>query len=166
QNSDDSSEEPDEWSSGPDGRQTSETAFEFSMDDGSRPLQRALAGFYLFTRNFAGFAMRAELLQAGSDNLRQVRLLVALGDADRFVNLSLAQSSGYGRSKGARLLASGAIGDIAVNHYADRPGRHDKQDNDHQACRPAHLPPKRDRVPLDFTLLKEHGEYGQLVIGR
>ena len=91
------------------------------MDDGFRPLQRALAGFDLFARNLVGFAMRAELLQAGGDNLCQVRLLIALGDTDGFVNLALAQSSGHGRSEGARLLASRAIGDIAVNHYADRP---------------------------------------------
>jgi hypothetical protein len=35
--------------------------------------------------------MRAEFLQAGGNNLGQVALLVALGNADRFIDLAFTQ---------------------------------------------------------------------------
>src|SRR6185437_14224824 len=77
QNSDHGAEQSDEWSGGTDGRETAESALQFGVNDGFGTLESALAGFNLLARNVGGFAVRLEFLQTSSNDLRQMRLLVA-----------------------------------------------------------------------------------------
>ena len=62
-----------------------------------------------FTGDLSRFAVGLEFLQASGDDLRQVALLVALGNLDRFVDLAFAQGAGNGGSERARLLAGSAV---------------------------------------------------------
>jgi hypothetical protein len=50
------------------------------------------------------FLVSSELLQTRDDNLRQVALLVTIGNLDGFVELAFAQRAGNRRSKRARLI--------------------------------------------------------------
>src|SRR5208282_3505528 len=56
------------------------------------------------------------------------------------------QSARHGGSKRARLLAGGAVGHPAIDHDANRPARHDKENDDHGPGDPAHLLPQAKRV--------------------
>ena len=101
--------------------------------------------------------MGFEFHQTRGDHLGQVTLLVALGDFDRLVNLALAQRSGNRGSERAGLIAGGVESHPAVNHHADRPPRHDEQNDNHDLRQNAHLLPQRNRVPTDRALVKEPG---------
>src|SRR5580658_6339475 len=101
--------------------------------------------------------MSLEFHQARSDDLREVAFLVALGDFDRFINLAFAQCSSNCGSERARLIASGVEGHPAVNHHADRPPRHDEQNDNHDFRQKAHLLPERNRVPTDRAVIKKPG---------
>ena len=73
-------------------------------------------------------------------------LLVALGHADGLFDLAFAQRAGNRRSKRTRLLAGRVEGDVTVDHDADRPRRHDEQDDNDRLGQKAHVLPKRVRV--------------------
>ena len=147
QNADHRAEQSDERSRRADGGQTAQAALQFGVHDGFGALQSALGGFDGLARDFAGLSWWAwNSMQASGDNLGQVALLVALGNLDGFVDLAIAQRAGHGRSKRARLLAGGAEGHPAVDHDADRPARHDEQNDDHDL---------RQDIPSDF-----HSETG------
>src|SRR5205814_97895 len=46
----------------------------------------------------------------------------------------------------------------AVNHHAERPSRHDEENDHYSASYPSHRFPERDRIPLrSASLLKEPG---------
>ena len=109
--------------------------------------------------------MRFEVLQPGGNDFREVRLLVALGNADRFVDLSITQRSSYLWRKCPRLFARGIESDVAIDHDADRPRRHDEQDDDDDTGQPAHLLPQRNGIPANFRVsLQPHGQNRQLVV--
>ena len=127
---DDRSEQSDERGRRTDGRQTADAALQFGVHDGFGAFQSALGSFDLFTGNFGADLVRLEFLQTGHHDLRQVALLVTVGDLDRFVQLAFAQRAGHGRSELPRLLTRGAVGHQAVDHDADRLGRHDEQADD------------------------------------
>ena len=115
---------------GTDGRQAADAALQFGVHDGFGAFESALGSFDLFTRNFGAQLMSLEFLQTGHDNLGQMALVVAVGNLDGFVQLAFAQRAGNGRSELARLLARAVIGDQAVDHDADGPGRHEEQNDD------------------------------------
>ena len=69
------------------------------MNDGFGALQSALGGFDRSPGISADSPVGPEFLQASGDDLRQVALLVALGDLDGFVNLAFAQRAGNGGAK-------------------------------------------------------------------
>ena len=117
------------------------------MNNGFGTLQSPLAGFNLLTGNFVGIAVGLEFLKTRRNYLGQVALLVALGHADGFIQLALAQCAGHRRSELAGLFTSGVEGNPAVNHHADRPGRHDEENDDDDPGQPAHLLPQRNGVP-------------------
>src|SRR5208282_6750257 len=60
-------------------------------------------------------------------------------------------------SERAGLIASGVECHPPVNHHADRPPRHDEQNDNHGLRQDAHLLPERNRVPTDRALVKEPG---------
>ena len=104
--------------------------------------------------------MSLEFHQASGDNLGQMALLVALGDFDGLVDAAIAQGSGNCGSESARLLAGGVVCHGAVNHDADRPARHNEQDDDHDLRNDTHLLPERNRIPTHCaTLLHNPGGY-------
>ena len=101
--------------------------------------------------------MRPKFLQASHDNLGQMALVVTVGDLDGFVQLAFAQRAGHGRSELARLLAGAVIGDQAIDHHADRPCRHEEQQDDHESGRPAHLSHMLAKVEIDTgAFLQKH----------
>ena len=116
-NADDRAEQPHEGSRGTDRRQAAKSALQLGMDDGLGALQGAARSFDLL----AGSRDRLdpELLQAGGDDLRQMALLVALGNLDGLVDLAFAQGAGDRGGEHARLLAGGAVSHGAVDHDAD-----------------------------------------------
>ena len=61
------------------------------MNDSFGTLKSALGGFDLFARDVGGFAVGPEFLQASDNDFRQVALLVALGDLDRFFNVAFSK---------------------------------------------------------------------------
>ena len=71
----------------------------------SAALKCALGGLDLLGGERAAAAVVAELLQAGGDDFSQMRLLVAVGNLDRLVQLALFQGAGDAGSELARLLA-------------------------------------------------------------
>ena len=79
----------------------------------------------------------------------------------------VSYSPGNHRRELARLFASGAECDPAIDHYANRPCRHDKENDDDCLGHPAHLFPQVDRVPSDAAgiFLEEpkgqHMRFGQ-----
>ena len=105
-----------------------ETSLQLGVDDGLGPLEGALGRFDLLDADSSAAAVVAELLQAGGDNFSEVRLLVAVGDLDGFVELAFLQGSGNAGSKLARLLAGGVEIEVAVDHDGERPDGHDEQD--------------------------------------
>jgi hypothetical protein len=98
-----------------------------------------------------------ELLKTGGNNLRQVALLVAVGNLDGLINLAVLQRAGNRRGEGAGLAAGGREGQRAVNHDADGPAGHDEQNSDDRQRRPCHLLKHREQIPADggFRLLEE-----------
>ena len=64
------------------------------MHDRFGAFESALGGFDLFTRNLGADLVRLEFLQASHDHLRQMALLVTVGDLDGFVQLAFAQRAG------------------------------------------------------------------------
>jgi len=78
--------------------------------------------------------VRTKFHEASGDYLGQMALLVALGNFDGFVNAAIAECAGHGRSKCPRLFARRAVCHGAVNHYTDRPARHDEEYDDDAFC--------------------------------
>src|SRR5436853_7768868 len=81
---------------------------------------------------------------------------VLLGNADGLFDLSFSQAAGNGGSKFARLLPSLAEGNVTINHDADRPGRHDGEQNDDGLGGHAHVAPHGSEVKTNLAALKEH----------
>ncbi len=116
-----------------------------------------MRGFDLLARDVGGIAVGLELLQAGDHDLGQVALLVALGDFDGFVDLAFTQRAGNGGSKRARLLAGRAEGHGAIDHHANRPARHDEQNEDNDLGQNSHLFPEGDGIPTHLGFLENPG---------
>src|SRR3954467_12820972 len=96
--------------------------------------------------------MRAKFLKAGFDDFRQVAALVLFGNADGFFDLSFFEAAGNCRSEFTRLLAGLAEGDVAVDHDADRPCGHDRQQNDDSFGGNTHLSPHGAKVETNLAL--------------
>ncbi len=103
----------------------SEAPLQLGVNDGLGALQcaaRALDGL------LSGSAARsAELLQASRHNLGQVRLLVAIGDLDRFFQLAVLQRAGNLGREFARLLAGCREVQVTIDHDGQRPDRLDEE---------------------------------------
>src|ERR1022692_3067741 len=154
QNADHGSEQSHERRRRTDGRQSAQATLQFGVDDGFGALQCALGSFNGLARNFTrAILVGLEFHQARGDHLGQVTLLIALGDFDRFVNLTFAQRSGYRGSERPGLIARRVESHPAVNHHADRPPRHDEQNDNHDFRQNAHLLPERNRVPTDRAVV-------------
>src|SRR5271165_2349289 len=163
QNADHRSQQPDEGCRRTDRRQTAQAALQLGVGDGFGALQGTLRGFNLFAWNVGRFAVRPEFLQAGRDDLRQVALLIALGNLDGFVDLAFAQRAGHGGCESARLFAGGAERHRAVNHHADRPSGHDEQNQHNDLRQDSHLFPEGDRVPSHGAFLEhKDGDRGHV----
>src|SRR5207245_11054720 len=80
---------------------------------------------------------------------------VLLGNADGLFDLSFSQAAGNGGSKFARLLPSLAEGDVTINHDADRPGRHDGEQNDVSLGSETHVAPHRAEIKADLAALQQ-----------
>src|SRR5258708_2687167 len=124
---DNGSEQADEGRCGTDGGQGADAALQLGMHDGFGAIEGALGGLDLLTRNFRTQLMSAKLLQTGDDNFGQMALVVDIGDFDGLVQLAIAKSARDGGGELARLLASGAVRQEAVDHHTYRPGRHQEQ---------------------------------------
>src|SRR3984893_2033945 len=158
QNADPRSEQSHEGSRRTDRLQTAQATLQFGVHDGFGPLEGALGSFNGLARNFTrAILVGLEFHQARSDHLGQMTFLVALGDFDRFVNLAFAHRSGNRGSERAGLIAGGVESHPTVNHHADRPTRHDEQNDNHDLRQKTHLLPERNRVPTDRALVKEPG---------
>src|SRR5262249_4019852 len=118
--------------------------------------ESALRRFDRLARNLArAVLMRLEFHQAGGHNLGQVALLVALGNFDGFIDLALAQRASNSGSEGARLDARGVEGHPAVNHHADRPARHDEENEGYELCQNSHLMTHGNQVPTGTAFLQK-----------
>ena len=148
---------PTNGSGGTDGGQAAQAALQLGVNDGFGTLQGALGSFDLLAGNVVGIAVGLELLQAGGDDLGQVALLVALGDLDGFLDLAFTQGAGNRGSKGARLLAGGAERHGAIDHDANRPARHDEQNDDDDLRQNSHLFPEGDGIPAHGGFLENPG---------
>ena len=95
----------------------------------------------------------AELLQAGGHDFGQVRLLVAVGDLDRFFELAVLQRAGNLGRELARLLAGGGEVQVTVDHHGERPDRLDEQEDGHAAGQPCHVVPQPHGAEADRLLL-------------
>src|SRR5229473_1787211 len=158
QNADHRSEQSHEGSRRADCRQTAQATLQFGVHDGFGAFQCALGSFNGLAWNFArAILMGLEFHQARGDHLGQVTFLVALGHFDRFVNLAFAERPSNGGSERAGLIASGVESHPTVNHHADRPPRHDEQNDNHDLRQKTHLLPERNRVPTNRALVKEPG---------
>ena len=129
------------------------------MDDGLGTLKGALgAGDGLFRGRAAG---GAEFLQAGSDNLSQVGLLVAVGDLDGFLKLGILEGAGDLGSELAGLLAGRGEVEIAIDHHGQRPDGLDEEQDSDGASQPSHVFPQPHGAEADCLLtFLEHGEAG------
>ena len=101
--------------------------------------------------------MGLELLKAGDDDLGQVALLVALGDLDGFLNLAFTQCAGNCGSKSTRLFASRTECHGAIDHDANRPARHDEQNENNDLGQNSHLSPEGDWIPAHLGFLENPG---------
>src|SRR6202789_3638676 len=126
------------------------------MNDGLGTLKSALRTLDLLFRNIAAGAEAAELLQAGGDNLCQVRLFAAICNLDRLIQTTVLQRTGNLRRKLARLLAGGREVKRAINDHRERPDRHDEKQNDDATGQPAHVAPKPHNTEADLSLLEIH----------
>src|SRR6516162_449878 len=149
---DDGSKQSHEGGGRTDGRQAADTTFQLGADDRLGPVQGALGRVDLLPWDFGADLVGLKLLQAGDDDLCQMALFVAVGDLNGFVQLTFAQCASHRRSKRAGLLAGGAVSHHAVNHDANRIGRHDEQQNHHQLGQRSHLIPHGTRVETDRFL--------------
>src|SRR6185312_16382615 len=93
-NTDDGSEQADKGSRRTDGGQSAQAALQLGMNDCLGTLEGALGALDLLLGDVATGTEAAELLQAGSNNLRQVRLLGAVGDLDCLVETAILQRAG------------------------------------------------------------------------
>src|SRR5205085_9586132 len=112
------------------------------VPDPFRTIQASLRCSDFLTSKVA-FLMSPKLLQTRYDYLREVALLVAIGNLDGFGELAFTQRAGDCRSKCARLTRSGLERDQAVNHDADGPSRHDEHGDNDGLTEPRHLVPHR-----------------------
>ena len=113
------------WST--DGGQHSEAPLQFGVNDGLRALE--CAARTLDGRLSGSAARSAELLQASRHNLGQVRLLVAIGDLDRFFQLAVLQGASNFGSELTRLFARCREVQITVDHHGQRPDGLDEKKN-------------------------------------
>src|SRR5664280_2613684 len=142
---------------GTDGGKTAQTTLQLGVNDGFSTLQSALGRFDLLTGDVVGIAVGPELLKASDDDLGQVALLVALGDFDGFLNLAFAQGAGNRGSKSTRLFASRTECHGAIDHNANRPARHDEQNENNDLGQNSHLSPERDGIPAHLGFLENPG---------
>src|SRR5438309_12032632 len=101
--------------------------------------------------------MGTEFLKAGFHNLGQMAAFILLSNTDSLFDLSFFQATGNSGSEFTGLLASLAEGNVTINHDADRPGRHDGEQNDDSLGGQTHVTPHGAEVKTDLTAaLKEH----------
>src|ERR1019366_4020142 len=110
--------------------------------------ESALGGFDFLARDFRSSLMGLKFLQPGDDYLREVALLVTVGNFDGFIELAFAQRAGDCRSEQAALFAGTLERHVAVDHNADGPRRHEEQDNDDRFRRLTHVGPEVDEIEL------------------
>src|ERR1035437_2013801 len=150
-------QQANEGSSGTDGGQAAQTALQLGMNDGFGTLQSALGSFDLFAGDVVGIAVGLELLKAGDHDLGQMTFLVAFGDPDGFLDFALTQGTGHSGSKRARLLAGRAVCHGAIDHNANRPARHNEQNEDNDLGQNSHLFPEGDGIPAHGGFLENPG---------
>src|SRR5260370_30252281 len=97
--------------------------------------------------------MPGEFLETGHDNLSQVTLVETIGDLDDLIQLAFAQRTCDGGSKLTRLLAGAVVGDQAIDHDADGPGRHHEQHDHYDSCRPSHHAPHAHQIEIHSGLI-------------
>src|SRR5437899_1482988 len=84
----------------------------------------------------------------GFDQAGDVALLVALGNGAGFVELAVLESAGNLLDEDARLLASGAVHERAVNHNTERINRKNEQDADHGQGQRSHVVDHAPEIPV------------------
>src|SRR5262249_38002273 len=154
-NTDDRSEQSNEWRRRADGGKTTESTFQLRVNDGFRPLQCALGRLDLVLGYCAAAAKVAELLKTGGDDFGQMRLLVAIGHFHCLIELAFLQSTGNAGSKLTRLLAGCAEIEPAVDDDGQRPDRHDEQNDDDGLGQIAHIVPEIEWAEADCLLLEK-----------
>jgi hypothetical protein len=113
------------------------------VDNRFGAFESALGSIDFLTRDIRTHLMSAEFLQAGHNDFGQVALAITVADLDRLVQLALTQRARNRRRKLPALLTSSVKRNQAIDHNANRPGRHDEQGDNHHLRRPAHLKPHR-----------------------
>src|ERR1035437_10018365 len=157
ENADHGTQQANEGGRRTDGGKAAQTTLQLGVNNGFSTLQSTLGSFDLLTRNVVGIAVGSELLQASDDDLRQMALLVALGDLDGFLNLAFTQGAGNRGSKSTRLLASRTECHGAIDHDANRPARHDEQNENNDLGQNPHLSPEGDWIPAHLGFLENPG---------
>jgi hypothetical protein len=87
-----------------------------------------------------------------------MRLLVAVGDLDRFFQLAVLQRAGNLGRKLARLLAGCVEVQVAVDHHGQRPDRLDEEDDGDASGQPSHVFPQPHGAEADRLLFLEEGQ--------
>ena len=111
------------------------------MHDGFSALKGALLRFDLIFGDGAAAAKAAELLQAGCDNFGQVRLLVAVGNLDRFFQLASFNAPATLGANSRDCLRAALRIKLAVDDHSQRPDRLDEEDDDDALGKPSHVVP-------------------------
>src|SRR4029077_12730358 len=129
ENADHGAEEADERRGRTDGGEGGEAALHFGVDDGDGALETALGGVDdVGVRNLLRGGLK--LGEARRHNLGDMALLVALGDGDVFVELAFLEGPGNLLNKDARLFASRAVHQSAIDHHAEGiDGKNEKDDH-------------------------------------
>src|SRR5208282_6281169 len=113
------------------------TALHFRVNDGDGALETTLGRFdYVRIRDLLGRGL--EFGKAGRHDFGDMALLVPLGDGNRLVQLAFLESSGNLLHENPRLLASRAVHQGAVDHYAERINRENEKDRDNDPGKRAH----------------------------
>src|SRR4051794_10205333 len=132
---DDRAEQPDERSRRADRRQRRNALLQVGRREGRRALNRAADGVHqVFTRQ-AATALLLELvfLQAGEHHLREMAVAVILrrGQRDRVLEAPFLQVLRHLRRVHLRLVAGLRIGEDSLDRHAERPHRHDEENEGH-----------------------------------
>src|SRR5258708_6242374 len=158
QNTDHGAEQSDKRGRRTDRGQTAQTALQLRVNDRLRALERTLGALDLLRSDAAAGTEAAELLQTGRNDLRQVRLLRAVGNLDRLIQTPVLQRTGNLWGKLARLLAGSGEIKGPIDDHSERPDRHDEEKDDDAARQPAHIAPKTHDTETDLGLLEVHRE--------